>query len=340
MYNQMKKWLKINTTFLISSLLILGSFNYFMDPLWCFQHKNFLQSKREGFNERQQKINLLHFNNQNYQGLILGSSRVTVHQGRTFYPLKILNLAADGMQPYEFEGYIQYAKMIHKSDLDYIILGLDLLPAGISDDDYNITTYINNSNAYFYRYKMLLSNDATEISVKNFRNSFFHRYKKRFKTYDEDHIAATYSKAPAEVEKIVKNYVAIIKNEKMSYKRDKYIQILTQLKKNNPNTKFIIFTTPLPEPILNTLLQDQNNKDLYDQWLYDITKIFGSVYHFCYSNDITKDYQNTFVDEGHYTTEVGNCINNKIFNLPCKLNGSDDFGKLLTIEKFNLMVEK
>lgn len=324
-----KRWVQTTLFLAFTTLISIGGFNYFLDPLWCFKHKNFLQSHREGFNERQQKINLIHFGNLNFQGVILGSSRVTVHDSKTFLPLKIFNLAADGMTPYEFQDYVEFAKTKNGSKIDTIFLGLDLSAIGPKINENDIHTYINTSYAPLYRYKTLITYDTTSISIKNLRNTLFNRYKKRFKTYNEEHIAHSHEIAPDKVNHIINEHLKLIQNDTLKYDRNNYIKALKTLRKNNPSAKFIAFTTPLPDPVLKVLLSKKSNRDIYYQWLNDITTIFGNIHHFCYSNLVSQNYSSTFIDPAHYTSDVGNCINLKIQGEPCKGAIFNDFGLIL-----------
>lgn len=342
--NSLKKnkiWLRLSLFILVSLTASIGFFNYLMDPLWCFNHNFFLQAHQEGFNERQQKINLIHFSSHfNYDALLLGSSRVTIHNSPLIKSAKTFNLAINGMQPYEFNDYIEYAKKKNQKDFQYIILGLDFSSLGNSAQPYKIDSFVQTANIPLYRYKTLFSYDTLSISFKNFRNTAFGKYKKRFKTYDQNHIAFAYQKNPEMVKNVIKESVLRLKNSKINYQRSEYLQILNQLQKNNPRTQFIIFTTPLPSPLITEMLRSSHNRQIYTIWLRDIVNTFGSVYHFFYLNEVTENYTSTFVDEGHYISEVGNCIDAKIFNQPCINTGYKNFGIVINqnnVSKINSM---
>lgn len=325
----MKKWVHFNLFVLSIIIGIIGTFNYIMDPLWCFAHKNVLQSNREGFEERQQKINLIHFQPFQYDGIILGSSRVTVHNATTVKATRLFNMAADGMQPYEFNDYIEYAKQKNGHSFNYIILGLDFLAIEQHRQEYYIEPYIRNTNSLLYRYKTLFSFDSLEISIKNLKNTFFGRAKKRFKTYNQDHIAFALPKDNQLVENKISTYLTSLHNKTIRYDRTNYLKTLQELKKNNPDAIFIVFTTPLPEPVLTSLFENKANQETYKQWINDISTLYGSFYNFCYVNSITQNYQTHFVDEGHYISDVGNCINLKIMGNECSAPEYKDFGLLI-----------
>lgn len=71
---------------LISVILL----NYLNDPLWVFNHKNHYNKTRLGFNERQQKTNLLYFDQKDYDSILLGNSKVTYINQNKFLMLNYL----------------------------------------------------------------------------------------------------------------------------------------------------------------------------------------------------------------------------------------------------------
>lgn len=338
----LKRWVFINISMMLIILSTIVLFNFLMDPLWCFQHKNFLQTHQEGFNDRQQKINVMHFSPSfDYNTLLIGSSRVSIHNANAIKNEKAFNIAMNGMTQDEFNDYIEYAKKInHNKPFKYIIIGLDFTSIDKDSEHAPFKEYIQTAQAPLYRYKTLLTYDILHRSIVNVKNALTDRYKKRFKTYDADHIGFAYPTNPDKVESIVQE--ALDKNQKrvIHYQSAKYCQILERLKANNPDTKFLVFTTPLPGPIVSALLTSEHNKQMYRLWIQDLVKTFGSVHHYFYLNAVTKNYTSTFVDEGHYTTEIGNCIDDQLFGRPCSGSYSSDFGIVINqdnVSTVNLM---
>lgn len=323
----MKKWIHFNLFGLVIILGLIGAFNYMMDPLWCFSHKNILQSHQKGFNERQQKINLILFSKFNYDAIMLGSSRVTFHNTSSIKQIRIFNMAADAMQPNEFEGYIDFAKEVNKKDFKTIILGLDIQSISMDKSYNNPTKFITIAKEPLYRLTSLISYDTFSASLKNIKFKF--KKNKPFRTYDQNHEAHSYAKNSQYVEDAVQHQVKDLKKTSLIYNRTKYLSALRELKEKNPKSKIIVFTTPLPTPIIQTLLKDKKAQEIYKLWLKDIFNIFGPFYHFLNFNTITNDYQLTFIDAGHYRTEVGNCINHKIMGNKCSDPEYKDFGLLI-----------
>ena len=58
-----KDWFYSSLRATLLILLLVVIVNYFNDPLWISDQENFLNDQQQGFNERQQKTNLLYFGN-------------------------------------------------------------------------------------------------------------------------------------------------------------------------------------------------------------------------------------------------------------------------------------
>lgn len=339
----MKKWLVTHLTIIFGILLSIGSFNYLMDPLWCFSHQHFLQSHQGSFNERQQKVNLIHFHSFDYNALLIGSSRMTVHNPATLPEnIKAFNIAFDAMRLYEFNEYIEYAKKANKKDFEYIIIGLDFVTIiGKDPNQLPLNTYQKTTLSPGYRYKMLLGYDTLVRSLKNLRNHLMGGVKNKFKTYDENYVAHAFLRKPDEIQTIITNYTESMSMENIKYDRTNYLDAIRTLKRNNPNTRFIVFTTPMPAPVVNKLLSSPNNQRTFNLWVNDIYREFGPFWHFFSTNMITQNYPLYFVDEAHYTSEVANCINQKLFHESCQNALFKDFGLYITSpDTLNTVIQK
>jgi hypothetical protein len=260
---------------------------------------------------------------------MLGSSRVTLHDTELIPDKKIFNLAMDDMRIYEFDSYIEYAKKRNGKEFDIIILGLDFLTINKIEKDYQITSRLAITEDFWYPYKSLISYDTLLKSIRNLKNTFLNKYKNRFKTYDQNHIAHSHSVNPNIVYDKTSAYIKTIQNNEVNYNRVLYIQTLHTLKEHNPNTKFIVFITPLPGPIVKTLLANEDTRKNLTLWTADLLNLFGPYYDFMTSNPITRNFTTTFVDHGHYNTSVAQCIDEKIFKKSCSLQNSEKFGIII-----------
>jgi len=327
-----KQWIKI---FLFLSSLILGSIvfiNYIIDPLWTFNHANQFNKIQEGFNERQQKSNYIYFNKLNqFDGILLGSSRTTFINQYDFSPIKIYNYAFNSMYPFEYKGYIDFAKRNSSNELKYIIIGLDFFGSNKLNikktNSYPPEYYFNNTLSFLYRYKMLFLKDTLKKSLSNIKNSLSNHKQHGFSRNN-----IKYNPKVSETER-VKRYTTNIKRhtQEMSgenYKyNENYINILQQIKIDNPNTKFIIFTSPITANLLVSIINNGDRFQEYERWLKETIDVFGEIHHFMTINTITKNLQN-YADDDHYYPFIGTLIAHKIINKKDN-NISKDFGILL-----------
>jgi hypothetical protein len=335
-----KQWIK---TFLLLSLFAFGCIsliNYIIDPLWTFNHTNRFNRIQEGFNERQQKSNYVYFHKLNqFDGIMLGSSRTTFINQYDFSSMKIYNYAFNSTYPFEYKKYIDFAKKNRKTPLKYIIIGLDFYGTNVPNIKkigiYPPEHYFNNTISFLYRYKMLLLKDTLKKSLTNMKNSLSN-YKQH--GYSRDNIK--YNIKVSEEER-VKNYRINIKRhvKEMSGKNytynENYIYILKQLKIDNPHTKFIIFSSPITADLLVSTIKNGDRFKEYERWLKETISVFGEIHHFMTINTITKNLQN-YIDDDHYYPFVGTLLAHKIIGQKDN-NIPKDFGILLNnrnIDKF------
>ena len=78
--------------------------------------------------------------------------------------------------------------------------------------------------------------------------------------------------------------------------------------------KFIVYISPLPEPLIRTYIGHKEDFKLYKLWIKDIIDVFDSVHNYMYSNNITRNYQYNFSDATHFYPKVGESILVDIFD--------------------------
>jgi hypothetical protein len=98
------------------------------------------------------------------------------------------------------------------------------------------------------------------------------------------------------------------------------------LKKENKQTKFIIFTTPISKKLFRLLIKEGNYSD-YKKWLTDAVDIFGEVYNFMEINKITSNSDN-YPDLHHFYPSVGKEIA-KTMLINNKQQRTNNFGTIL-----------
>ncbi|MGD6788672.1 hypothetical protein ACQCT3_02210 [Sutcliffiella horikoshii] len=315
-----------------SVFLFVGGVNYYVDPLWNFSHENSFNDSQEHFNERQQKTNMITFRDFDYDALLIGSSRSTYINQNEFGKLKTFNYSVSSMSMQEYNDFIEYAKKQNKKEFEYIFIGLDFFATDKTRKNIeNPMSYINNTNEFAYRIKSLLSIDLFKQSLENARSS--RDEKQHFlRSYDRNNVASAKVFKQETVEKEIKatveNYKKNVYGKGYKYNED-VPKILLELKKNNPDTKFVIYTTPVTSDLFAGLHEVGRLED-YNRWLTDIVDVFGSVHNFMYVNSITQDTTN-YYDGHHAYPEIGTMIAHKIADINDP-NIPDDFGVLVTTE--------
>ncbi len=326
-----KKWIVVYIAFLFLFVSIIGVINYIIDPHWSFSHKNSLNQFQFPFNERQQKSNMVYFSGlKRYDGLLIGSSRTTFINQNDFYNMNIYNYALDSIYPFEYERYIEFAKESHGGDFKYIIIGADFYNTKKPKDIKfkNPDHYISNTKRFLYRYIMLFSLDTLKKSIENIEANiskkspiYYSRNNIKFRprVSENERIRAYKKHLKIHIDSfLVENY----------QKNPDYIGILKRLKKSNPNTKFIIFTSPISANLLVSMIKKGDRLEDFKSWLKDMVNIFGEVHHFMTINSITKNLQN-YPDDDHFYPYIGKLLANKISNRK-NINIPNDFGIVLT----------
>lgn len=327
-----EKGFTIATLVLISiCILPIALFNYFIDPLWTFNTNHKYNQIQTVINERQQKTNTLYFDNQPYDTLLIGSSRTTYINQNEFSNRNVFNYAVADLSFKDYNEMIEFAKSQKGVNLDTIIIGVDFFKTSIAETsaDSDFQTYLEQAKEPFYRYKNLLSLEVLDYSRHNYRLSNAGEIVEA-RNYNRENVADAFhidrqQKEQETVEKINKFRNEFFKDEKYEYNPE-FKAMLELIKQNNPNTEFIIFTTPIYSGLFDALIEEGRYPD-YVRWLEDITDVFGEVYHFMYPNSVTNNIENYF-DGHHFYPNVGTMIAH-VINGERSVEEPDDFGVLI-----------
>ncbi|BBG65169.1 hypothetical protein NNO_0466 [Hydrogenimonas sp.] len=338
MKNVVRLWLFL----VIIPLVLLAALNYYIDPLWCFSHSNSLNNRQDGFNERQQKTNRAYFTQmlRNSDSILLGSSRTAYINQFDFKGMRLYNYATDNMVPKEYERWIEIAKRIKGGSFRNIVIGIDFF--GTAENyDAVVDRYYNHKKPedYFaqtieplYRYKMLLTWDSTKHSIRDIKRV----YNPTVSDYDRNNVRHVSIKvSPKQLEKNIERDIdeyLIPMTKEYRYRSD-WPLLLENLKKRNPESSFILFTTPVSMPFFKKFVVEAGHIDEYFRWLNETVSVFGRVYHFMDINSVTSDLKN-FFDAHHVYADVDRMIAQRISGYGHE-NIPKDFGVLLTKENID-----
>lgn len=289
-------YLKSYFSTIVILFFLIGSINFFVDPLWYFQG-NQLTGINPSWNERLTKTNLfLHSQNKNYDCLIFGTSRVTLLNANSLQKNHCFNYSFSAGKIEEFIKYAQYIKR-KRFDFHKIYVGVE--PFKSTNFKKNTDSLINimtDPQPVYQTY--LFSWNTLWLSLKTIAIKYPHP---RF--YDQNFIGQVADWVPAyKPEKLKKrldnNYNSCDLSKVELYK--KLINIF-------PNAEFIGFIPPVSAwKVVNTryapgLLKCQL------EGIHQLSKFFDVMYDFSIPSEETTRTDNTY-DGSHYYPEVYNKI--------------------------------
>lgn len=312
-----KKFTRYFLLLVFVALNVVIIINYSMDPYWTFKHSHMLNNKQIDLDERQQKTNYLHFVNNNFDSLLLGSSRSTYFKEYHF-DNKLFNYAANGMYPYEYEYFINTFEHLTGNTAKQIILGVDFFGSNKNKNKKPVQQiYLETTLSSIYKYKLLINYHIFKYSLQNIRQNMF--IKKPF--YDRKRVKSIkkINNLPLQIKKTV-SYI-------QGYEYDSDLKGYWQNLQNNfANSQFIVFTTPVTMAQLKAY-QEVGLMPFYFQWLKDLVEAFGSIKDFMALNSYTMD-DNNFFDANHFTPAFADLLAKELVNKEDKIG--------ITLDKTNI----
>ena len=320
-------------SFVIASLLLIASigfFNYAIDPFNIFSHRNTLNSLGVDFNERVQKSAYLKYNStQDYDAILLGSSRATFYNQKKFRGMNLYNFSFSGAMPVEYSRYLEFAKKNNSQPFSKIILGLDFYTF---NSIYHKNKFSKIGSKFSFFFKNYFSLDTMKYSIVNCKRSLFQTTGHR--SYDRDNIVHS-DKVNVDRVRFLsksrsKNFYSTFKDYNKNYKN-----ILKSLKENNIESKFIVYTSPLSQDFLDVIHQDEKLLKFYFIWLENIVSIFDKVYLFTVPSELSKNYASYSIDGDHFYPEIGTII----ADILTEDKNITDYGIILTKDNLKQFIQ-
>lgn len=301
------KWLKLFLLFFGSLCGLLVLSNFVIDPMMTLPFSHKFNQRVLFVNERQQKTNQFFFENYygkpQFDGLLLGSSRSIGINPNTFAPHKVFNYAVSGSNPKEALAAIKFYKKITHKDPQLIVLGLDFMGAADSNGPGfftgdSLTFFTQEILKPFHTIANLLSLKAFPLSLRIFRHNL-HPRKPAYYFRDQHTMLQEHATPEDERARAFDAMMTAYQGIYGTYHYDaQYKSLLQQIRNQAPNARFIVYTTPVSEPMLK-LLCEKGLVSTYKQWLTDISSVFNPFYQFMDINPVTQNYVPYFDDSHH-----------------------------------------
>ena len=305
-----KKWFLqlVLLAFLVAglpSLAVIG-FNYWIDPLWNFAHSHKYNDVQFAFDERQQKTNYLNSRPFDYDNLLIGTSRVTYMDATKFRGEKVFNYALSALHIDEYLPYIRYAAEKKGGDFNVVYMELYYNSYKESGNPNNSPdSYFDKSESFLYKYKTLFSYSTYKRAKENFGYSKGNLYEGA-RYYTRENVGKT-SFASERMDAKLERYINSINKESSINSfvySDSYKDKLRDIIEAFPDTKFVVFTDPMPLKKQQAILGIPGYREGYVRWYKEMVDIFGEVHSFQGKTSITENNE-SFFDVSHYLPDVG-----------------------------------
>lgn len=345
MHIQNKHW--INKFFILSIffILIIGLFNYVVDPYGIYrvvEIKGFNQQK-EGVRGNVRYVKALEVSLRRPKTIIMGSSRVhdCINPNNAIFDnyKPIYNYGLDMARIKELKMYLEHA--IINSDIETLVLGLDYFMFNKYErlnytlDTELIPRKITPLDIYI---KPLFTSSSLSNSLRTIKFSRSYRNRKEFlangyrpgrhvfyglKSYEKLHKSTNWIFLTS-ITKLTLYYSKMLTDREAF---NDFEDILKICKKNNIVCKFYI--SPAHADLDGEGILAAGLYDNFEDWKREITNISYKysvpLFDFSGYNKITTEKVETpmdnYWDSSHFTEKVGDLILNKIFN---RVDGIED----------------
>jgi hypothetical protein len=285
--------------FLVLLLGLLGctaSVVAYFDPLWCTGITHEANRITPVIDARLQKTSRLIRGHNDYDALVMGSSRVEQFRQKDFAPLRVFNYAFPSVYPDEYEDYLDLFLRYNRGGARLVFLGLDFYGTNVRAFEHARppSYYIGTCVSPFYPLRTFISGDALHYALRMARksNDIF--------SYDRlslDKITKVVSREESDrLRQEQLDHYGKTNYGDYVYNPD-YHRILQNLKERHPDLRFVVFTTPETVDLFRVLIAKGRFGD-YERWLKDVVDVFGAVYNLMPPGSYTADRRN-FLDAHH-----------------------------------------
>ena len=307
--------------------------NAAIDPLAYFTHAHRLNRIQPVFDERAQKTNWLAARPDQFDAVLLGSSRSTYIDQRDFAPWRMFNYAVNAMWPGEYREYLDHVAAVNGRPPDLVVLGVDFFGSrrGIVGQWRPPEYYLKQIGDVGVMSSSLMSLHLLGRSIQTAALSLgLIGSAEEMDYYDRNNIRhfKQLINADYRAHEVLHDLAAFKKAVYGHYIYNGDLRRLwTDLRAAYPNTRFLVFTTPISDPMFALMVQ-QGRLDDYGRWLADLTAAFGQVWDFMGLNSVTTDLSR-YRDAQHFDPGIGRLIVDRLLERPLPPE-HEDFGRRVT----------
>jgi hypothetical protein len=307
--------------------------NALVDPLWFFPHEHALNRVQVGFDERAQKTNWLRAHPGRFDAVLLGSSRSTYLDQHDFAPWRLFNHAVNAMWPQEYRPYLDHFTEVNGRAPALVVLGVDFFGShdGVVGKWQPPETYLRRAGDPGYVLGSLLSFQLLRRSlVTAARSAGFLAPVGQLDHYDRRNVRHFRQRMDETLRasEVLKDLEVFRTRVYLDYDYNERLPELWRgLRAAYPHTRFLVFTTPVAEPMLALLVREGRLGD-YERWIGDLTAAFGEVWDFMGLNSVTTDLSR-YRDAQHFDPGIGRLITDRLLDRPVAAPHGD-FGRLVT----------
>ncbi|WP_431028546.1 hypothetical protein [Lysinibacillus sp. LZ02] len=302
---------------MLVSIVVLGipvggvmAFNYYIDPLWNFDHSHEYNDFQRGHNERIQKTNWINSHHFDFDSLMIGTSRTTYINASNFEE-RVFHYGLSSLHITEYLDYMQYAQSKNPKEFETIYMELTVRSHDLfyGPEFSEAETFFSQSEDPFYPVTSLFSKDTYDRAKFNYDISK-NNYAGIPRTYDRNlEVTTSY------VGKDIGERIEFFKNQLVEREANgpewiydpNYRGYLEEIQAAFPHSNFVVFTDLMPAERLQLTIEHPQIQPTYKQYITDIVEVFGAVYSFHQYNDVTRNHAN-FFDLYHFYPSVGDLV--------------------------------
>lgn len=304
-----KKFIVAVMAIFVTLTLAVAAFNYWIDPLWHYDHAHAYNDVQVVTDEREQKTANQLYTQKSADTLLIGSSRSTYVHATSFGNWDVYNYSVSNLSMREYQTMMMFA-FEQNPELERVILGVDFFKSSTQEAGAprSIMNHEKKVKQPFYRVKNLLSLDVLDYSIGNFKLSAENEItEERLYNREGDAFALKLSEEKTfnQTESKITKFENTFYGESYEY-FPLYKEIMTRVRDTYPEAEKVIYTTPISTELFKALV-NTGLFDEYEVWLRDLVDVYGGVWNFMYPNEVTNDITN-YYDGHHFYPEVGDRI--------------------------------